>query len=337
MKLYAVWLFCFTILSAASQTNKTSLYLNALKNLDTIAQQDGSFKQAVLITENIYDSNFVEAANFNYVINSSKKAIQQFFGQTHLSYKGADSSDLNLNFAIFHFLKDTIKVHTITGNGYLSKPFLYDFENYSGTADWHNMLLSKLFISHKGNCHSLPYFYKILADELGAKCWLSLAPNHIYIANRCQLGGWYNTELTTGTFPIDAWIMASGYVSLEAVQNGIYMDTLSNRESIALCMLDLAKEYEQTTKKYNDSVIIKCCDLSLKYFPNNVQAILMKAESLKKIFEIQSKNNKQTAAKVYTQMEILYAYLIELGYREMPDKMYQKWLMSIQKEKFSYN
>ncbi len=75
---------------------------------------------------------------------------------------------------------------------------------------------------------------------MGATCWLSLAPNHMYIKNRCSKIGWYNTELTSGEFPIDAWITTSGYIPLKAIQTGLYMDTLSNQQAIALCVLGLS-------------------------------------------------------------------------------------------------
>ncbi len=34
-----------------------------------------------------------------------------------------------------------------------------------------------------------------------------------------------NTELTSRSFPTDAWIMATGYISPDAVRSGIYLDT----------------------------------------------------------------------------------------------------------------
>ena len=130
--------------------------------------------------------------------------------------------------------------------------------------------------------------------------------------------------------------MASGYLPLQAVQNGIYMDTLSNQQSIALCVLDLAKGYEHQTKNYYDSFILKCCDMSLQYFPLNVQAMLLKAETLKRIYEKQANEKDATAKTTYSEMENLYARLFELGYREMPDKMYMQWLQSVAKEREKY-
>jgi hypothetical protein len=46
-------------------------------------------------------------------------------------------------------------------------------------------------------------------------------------------------------FPIDAWLMASGFIHLSSIQNAIYMDTLSTKQSIAACMVDLAQGYEK--------------------------------------------------------------------------------------------
>ena len=83
-------------------------------------------------------------------------------------------------------------------------PYSYDFDDPFGHKDWDNMFVSKLLNTGKGNCHSLPYLYKIIAEELGISAHLALAPNHIYIKHKNEKDGWYNTELTSGIFPIDA-------------------------------------------------------------------------------------------------------------------------------------
>jgi hypothetical protein len=238
--------------------------------------------------------------------------------------------------ALYKLLKDTVKIEMPDGKFYGTKPYTYDFTDFFGRKDWSNMFVTKLLTTHKGNCHSLPYLYKILADELGATCWLGLAPNHMYIKNRCKKTGWYNTEITSGDFPTDAWILTSGYIPVDAVRSGIYMDTLSNQQSIALCVLDLAKGYEFQTKNYYDGFIIKCCDLILQYHPVNVQAILLKAETLKRNYEKQKADKSSEAKETYNQMEQLYTKLFELGYREMPDKMYMQWLQSVAKERNKY-
>ena len=190
--------------------------------------------------------------------------------------------------------------------------------------------------THEGNCHNLAYLYKILADEVGAKCWLALAPGHIYIKNYSEKIGWYNTELTSGTFPTDAWVMVSGYVNPQAMKSGMYMDTLSNRQAIALCVLDLAKGYEFQTHNYYDGFILKCCDLVLQYHPVNPIALLLKAETLKKVFIKEQKDKYPKPTTTFTLMQEAYAALAKLGYREMPEEMYKRWLIEMTEEKNIY-
>jgi len=115
------------------------------------------------------------------------------------------------------------------------------------------------------------------------------------------------------------------------------MDTLSDQQSIAQCVLDLAKGYEYQTKNYYDGFILKCCDLTLQYHPLNVQAILLKAEVLKRMYEKQLKENDKVASQTYTEMEKLYVQLFELGYREMPEKMYMQWLRSVTQQRNKYS
>ena len=83
----------------------------------------------------------------------------------------------------------------------------------------------------------------MIMDELKQDAYLSLAPNHIYIKVQNKRAGWYNIELTCGDFPTDAWLMSSGYIHIDALRNGIYMDTLSSKQAVALCLVDLAHGY----------------------------------------------------------------------------------------------
>ena len=104
------------------------------------------------------------------------------------------------------------------------------------------------------------------------------------------------------------------------------MDTLSNQQAIALCALDLAKGYERLLKNYEDGFIIKCCDLVLQYHPVNAQALLLKAEVLKRIYTKQLSEANAPNAILFNQMASIYGKLVDLGYREMPESMYIDWL-----------
>lgn len=100
--------------------------------------------------------------------------------------------------------------------------------------------------------------------------------------------------------------------------------------------MDLAKGYEFQTKNYYDGFIIKCCNLVLQYHPVNVQAMLLKAETLKRIYEKQKSDKDSEAAETYNQMEQLYIKMFDLGYREMPEKMYMQWLRSVTQQRNKY-
>jgi len=67
-------------------------------------------------------------------------------------------------------------------NGF--RPYVYDFDDFMGDKDWTKQFVTKLMRTHTGNCHSLPYLYKILCEEIGAKASLVLGPNHVYIKHR---------------------------------------------------------------------------------------------------------------------------------------------------------
>jgi hypothetical protein len=44
-------------------------------------------------------------------------------------------------------------------------------------------------------------------------------------------------------------LMASGYIHLDAIQNGVFMKALTNKESLALCLFDLAQAYNRSFPK----------------------------------------------------------------------------------------
>lgn len=312
-------------------------YMICFDSLTRLISENGSFKKAVFLTENCFLDNEMKYESFETHIAQLTRIIQLWQRANPLmDYHYSDSANIEKNFAIFKFLKDTTKIVSPTNRPFLLLPYTYDFVDFFGHENWTGMFVTKLLSTHKGNCHSLPYLYKILADELEATCWLALAPNHTYISNRCTKFGWYNTELTSGDFPVDAWIMGSGYIPVEAIQNGIYMDTLSNQQSIALCLLDLAKGYEHKTRDYYDGYILKCCNLSLRFFEKNVEAMLLKAETLKRVYLRKAGLKDHSSKATYQEMEDLYVKLFNLGYREMPEKMYMEWLQTVIKEREKY-
>lgn len=306
-----------------------------------------NFKDAVLLTEYAYYDGALNTQLINEEYETLCRLINGLSQSQLITYTDNDKDIVTKHAAIFKVLTDTVLIPVDSMLIYEHKPLTYDFEDPLGQTDWEKMFVTKLLKSRKGNCHSLPYLYKILADQFNIPCHLAFAPNHIYIKLFSEKSGWYNTELTSGTFPIDAWIIASGYVTIDAIRNGLYMDTLSNKQAVANCLVDLVQGYQHKYGKDNPEFVIKCCNKVLEYHPTNVNAILTKAEaqkyyihSLMKAKSLKSPEalfTDQSIKDMYSEMESSYIELHKSGYRQMPEEMYMQWLDLLRKEPDKYS
>jgi hypothetical protein len=339
--IYFIVIYISTILSAKAQKEHSDMhYQKAFNNLKNMLanKSNANLKNAVFHVENAYFDNLLDYQSFEEEIEGLTILCQGFVKSNSLQYTDKDKVKIEKFASVFKILTDTLFIRLDSLQDY-HLPFGYDFEDFFGDTDWTKGFVSKLLASKKGNCHSLPYLYKILCDELGAEAHLALAPNHLYIKHHSKKTGWYNTELTSATFPIDAWLMVSGYISLEAIQNAVYMDTIGTYRAVALCVVDLGQGY---AKKYPDNdgtFILQCCELALKHFPTCINAMLLKAETLfaqhKKLVQNKGKDDTESKAK-FTEMNKVYQQIYQSGYRQMPKQMYANWLLDLKENKDKY-
>lgn len=349
--IHIILMFFVSIAFSQPEIDKQAIiqrYEAALEQLNQLATSTEalSFKKAVFTIENTYWDNELDYDLFNQQIESYTKFCKAIINSRDLLYNEDDKEQVKVHAAIFWALTDTIPIQF--GDEIVKhEPFTYDFEDFFGQKDWSKMFVIKLLNTKTGNCHSLPYLYKILAEELGEEAYLSLAPNHIYIKLKNKNSGWYNTELTSGIFPIDAWLKSSGYIHMDAIRNGIFMDTLGQQQSIALCMIDLAQGYEKKLGINDGQFILKVCETALKYYPNYINAMLMKAETQRKLIAQQAKTvgaetiselfiYSSATQEMFNDMEQTYVKIHQLGYRKMPEQMYIDWLVSLEKNKEQY-
>ena len=326
-----------------------SIYQQAYNRIDSMLLNKIplNFKEAVFTVENAYIDGINDSNDINQAIDALVHLVKFMSSTELIDYCESDKNFIINHSALFKVLTDTIPISLDSTRQYVHLPCTYDFDDMWGEKDWTKMFVSNLLETGKGNCHSMPYLYKILADELDIPTYLAFAPNHIYIKTYSQKMGWYNTELTSGTFPIDAWIIASGYVTVDAVRNGLYMDTLNTKQCVANCLLDLAQGYQRKFGKENPDFVVKCCNTCLKHHPLNVNAILTKAEAQKYYIQAQMKaQNVKTPQELfgnnsikemYTDMEQIYVRLHQLGYRRMPEEMYMQWMGILKSEPDKYN
>ena len=291
------------------------------KIVSMLEENNTSFKEAVFTVENAYFDNNLDIEAIYNEIKIYVDFCKDLKQSSNIMYDGKDRERGLTQYSVFAFM--TEKIPIVNGAEIDTiYPFSYNYEDFAGQNDWSNMFVTTLMQTRKGNCHSLVYLYKILMDELGEKSYLALCPNHLYIKVQNEKMGWYNIELTSSNFPTDAYLMTSGYVHLDAIRNGIYMKALTQQQSVAFCLIDLAQSYIAKYGIEDGDFVIKCCETCLEYFPDCIVALSLKARIITELYKnSEVKNDKQFAA-----LTELTAKIHKLGYRKMPDKMYEKWL-----------
>ncbi|TPN87099.1 hypothetical protein [Aquimarina algicola] len=311
-------------------------YRKAFEKLRNLSSADFSVKKAIFAIENAF---YEETENYDEFESTIKQTGD--FLREKMNELGYDSkSNLAKNFLLFQFFSDTLQIES---KNLKHLPLTYDFEDYMGKDDWSKMFVKKLLETGKGQCNSLPQLYLILAEEIGAEANLALSPNHSYIKFQDdEKWKWYNVELTNGMLTTDAFILQSGYVKAEALQNKVYMHPLSKQQLQSHLYMNLALGY---IGKYGyDEFVNEMISKALELNPSNVQAYLIKSNyaTIKVKYALDrlgiGKENfdeiKQhpRAIQLYKNMIAQYNMVDKLGHQEMPPDEYQKWLASVKEE-----
>ncbi|HVW99082.1 MAG TPA: hypothetical protein VHA52_01365 [Candidatus Babeliaceae bacterium] len=308
---------CFSQNAKQAYTTAFSEQLRMLEG-----KQTTSFKRAVFLTENAYYGNTLNYNSFCSQIRSIAVTLQQMIRGRNLSaYKTAP------NWAAFSFMTDTIPANNF-------KPFTYDFDDFTGSKDWSKMFVTKLLKTHSGNCHSLPYLYKIICEEIGGTAYLAFAPNHCYIKHIGENGQWTNVELTNPSFPSDQDIVKQDYVTVEEIRQNIYMAPLTQKQSIASAMRDLAEGYK--AKIGYDNFYMTIVNTALKYYPKCIPLIQDKANCLLTMIKAEQKKSHPDTAILFADIRAhkqTMKTINALGYKDMPLELYKEWVKSVEREK----
>lgn len=228
-----------------------------------------------------------------------------------------------------------------TKQSYSVKPFRYDFEDFRGEKDYTKMFTTKMLLTGKGQCHSMPLLYLMIAEQLGAKAYLSLAPQHSFIQFTDNNNNLMNFETTNGNLVSSNWLQQSGFINANALKAKTYLDTLNQRQLYAQCLSDLLLGYMD--KFGYDDFAEQMRQKILQVNPNNTTANIIDANIKTQIAfqKIKAAGNPKEqdlpnfpeAYQAYLNMQAAYDKVDGLGYQEMPKEAYQKWLKSIEAEK----
>lgn len=352
-KLIAVLSLLLVCVNSIVKAQSNQFYNDAYQTIDNMLnnKQQYNFKDAVFNVENAYFQGKLDTVKLNNEVRFLTKFAKAIIANRDLTYKQSDKDQVSKYAAVYSIMCQTLPI-VVKDTVIQYKSFNYDFNDVFGHNDITNLFVSKLLATKKGNCNSMPYLYKILAEELGAEANLALAPNHVYIKHQIKSDGWYNTELTSGIFPQDSWLMASGYIHLDAIKNGVFMKALNKKESLALCLFDLAQAYNRNFPDNDGEFVLKAVNRALEVYPNFAKALILKAETHKAQFEkLMDRHNLKTdnpenlklvqqqdpkAKELFEEMTKEYSYIYDIGYRQMPEEMYLDWLVSLKEERETY-
>lgn len=295
-------------------------------------------KKAIFAVENAYFNNQGTFEDFDNQIKDLAGLASDYINQ-----QGWDKNNpMTPLLALHHLFADTLEIEQAGMEEVIVHyPLEYDFEDFWGREDFSNLFVSKVLATGSGQCYSLPQLYLLLVEELGSKAWLSLSPNHSYIKFKDTEDQWYNLELTNGNLVSESWMLASGYVTIETIQNGIYMDTLSVKETVAMKLVDLALSFGS---KYGyDEFVIKATNKALEHHPENISGILTKTNYYTKLVKhiVEQKNNPANeefladpyAKSILVMRERMYNLIDNSGYRAIPEDVYSEWLNSLDEYK----
>lgn len=326
-------------LPSCASVQGASAYRSAFTEISAMAddRKNYSIKEANFLIENAFYENNGQIESFDKVI----KQIGQFLTWKMEELKYDQNSNLAKNLILYRFFADTLEIKS---KNLKHLPFKYDFQDYMGKEDWTKMFVEKALSTNSGQCHSLPLLYLILAEEIGAKAQLAYSPSHSYVKFQDDNGKWHNVELTNGMMSTDAFVLQSGYIKAEALQNKIYMQPLNEKQLLSHNLFDLAKGY--ATKYCYDSFVEKVINKALELDPNNINAQMVKSDYLTLKFryvENQLGINEQNyrdklsqypqAREIFLARNQQYATIDNMGHENMPADAYEKWLGSLNEAK----
>ncbi|MHB1051431.1 MAG: transglutaminase family protein [Bacteroidota bacterium] len=222
------------------------------------------------------------------------------------------------------------------------QPFQYDLADPMGD-NIHNKLLPTYLSTKKGNCITMPFLFIILAQRLGIEATASTAPAHVFVKVKDETdGAWYNLETTSGADPTrDAWLRQQLPMSDKAIANGVYLQPLTKKETVALMAVTLAEHHDDQKESEK---LITLADLILQYYPKHVSTMIMKANAYYDLmtkyysgkypspnnipqralghYHYLSRNNKYWAARA-----------MELGWQQWRKEDDERYLQSIMSQK----
>ncbi|MFM7857315.1 MAG: hypothetical protein ACKO96_36695 [Flammeovirgaceae bacterium] len=296
-------------------------------------KQKVDFLKAAYLVESAVDK-YLTWTEFNGMFQHATRVISALMVQDKVS----PTDNLSKLMAIYKFMSDTTSVY-LPGSEKktISKPMMYDFEDFKAEKDITKVFVSKLLRTGSGQCMSLPLLYYLFAKAFGAEAYLSFSPQHSHITFKDNVGNWQNIELTGRIFATNDFYWSSGFIKGEQVKSGIYLRPISEKETIAYLLTTLALSYVKTFGM--DERVLDVALTARQYSPKSLTASMIVAGYAKAVwtniqrqYETLGLGNAKllsdtTAMAIKSQKEKAVNFVLkDLGYAEVPDWAYKQWL-----------
>lgn len=280
-----------------------------------------NFAEASFIVENCFYDGELSHADYVSELARICNGILEIASSPAIT---APTRDVALNYAIYLFYTTPCPLNH-------QHPYQYDTNSLFFDGGYASGTVHHLLTTGQGTCRSLPYLYKIIADQIGAHAYLANAPMHTYIRHQDASGRWWNFETTTGTYSRSSFIMENYHVSEEAIKSGLYMTNLSDKESVVQLLYDLLCFYERKTGFYSNSFVRKCYTLGLRYHYadnlhrwkiNDVKYQMDKESWLLGLRTEEAIRNDSVFAPRYNQLMQMREEFRRLGYHDFTKEEY---------------
>lgn len=324
-----------------SQYEGTDAFYTAFDEINNMlsGQETLNLGRAVFLVENAWHNNKYDYKEYKNGI----KAGVDFCNQKIEEEKLDRNDNLVKNMILFRFIADTLKLKDkTTGKVQTHYPIKYNYDDYESKISYDSHFVTTLMQTSTGQCYSMPLYYLVLAEQIGAEAYWSFSPKHSFIKIQDEKGNWYNLELTCKAILSDTHYMNSSYIKAEALQNKIYLEPMDKINVVAEMMVNLARAYYQ---KYGyDDFYLKCIETARQYLKNDLNVKILKSAyqtrlTLTLAHLLNARNPeamKKLSPEAYKHFELMqaqYKEIDDMGYEELPVAVYALWLDHIAKEK----
>lgn len=187
-----------------------------------------------------------------------------------------------------------------------NRPFTYDLKDPFGQ-QVRSKMLSTYVRTRKGNCVSMPVLFLIVADRMGLKVRLAAAPLHLFVRYTDPAGVDHNLEATSGAHEAPADLYRRKMpMSDRAVRSGLYMRTLTKRETIAQ-MAASVLDFLMAERRYQEAADV--ADAMLAVNPRDAYAMVKKGSAMGGMLQAEFQDKYPVPALIPPGLRPRYAML----------------------------